>query len=106
MNYITLFHLINFQKENWYIVGEIQEYVDHININDKLTVEIEVRKCGDKQHVDYPIIQGRVARISKCIERNVNTGKYQLVTSISLHIDLNTVEYIQSIIDKLENNND
>lgn len=106
MNYLTIFHLINFQKEDWVICGEIQEYVDHININDKLTVEIEVRKCGDKQHVDYPIIRGKVVRIDKCVERAFGVGRYQLDTSISLYIDSETIEYIESIIDKLENNND
>ena len=106
MDYITRFHLINFKKEDWFILGEIQEYVDHININDKLTVKIEVRKCGDKEHVDYPIIEGRVDHISKCVERGFGTGKYQLVTAIGLYIDFETTEYIKDIINKLENNND
>ena len=106
MDYITRFHLINFKKEDWFILGEINEYVDHININDKLSVKIEVRKCGDKEHVDYPIIEGRVDHISKAIERGFGTGKYQLDTAIGLHIDFETAEYLKSIINKLENNND
>ena len=104
MDYITRFHLINFKKEDWFILGEIQEYVDHININDKLTVKIEVRKCGDKEHVDYPIIEGRVDHISKCVERGFGTGKYQLVTAIGLYIDFETAEYLKGIMNKLENN--
>jgi len=106
MDYITRFHLINFQKKDWFILGEIEEYVDHININDNISVKIEVRKCGDNEHVDYPIIDGRVDHISKAIERGFGTGTRQLVTAIGLWIDIETAEYLKNIINKLEDNND
>ena len=102
MDYITRFYLINFKKDNWFILGEIKEYVEHLNINDILTVKIEVRKQGQHTPVDYPIISGRIDHISKCIENGFGTGTKQLVTGIGLHIDIETIEYIKSIIENLQ----
>ncbi len=103
MNYITRFALINFKKDGYFILGELPEYIDHINIEDNLTVKIEVRKIGENNPSDYPIIEGRVDEISKVVEKGFGTGKYQLVTTIFLHIDIKTINYLNEVINKLEN---
>ena len=106
MNYITDFHLLNFKRDGWFILGRENEYVDHININDLVEVKIEVRKQGDETNVDYPIIQGKVKDIRKAMEWGFGNGERQLVTAIGLHIDIETAEYLKSIINKLEHKYD
>ena len=102
MDYITRFHIINFRKDKWFILGEVQEYIDHISIGDDLTCSIEVRKQGIDTPADYPIISGRVDHISKAVEHGFGTGKMQLVTAIGLYIDFDTVQHIKDTIERLQ----
>lgn len=98
MKYITRINVENYNPEDYIIFGEINEYVEHINVNDNIQTAVTIEKKGENNKVKCPIINGKVVKISKCIAKAFVTNEPELVLNIIISIDMDTVCYLNNLL--------